>query len=194
MAKPRAANELDDLTGNQGHREKPKPAPVAVPADLPMKGDDAPDQWLGGAPKFLQGEARAIWDRASPIMVRLNLLQSPDSIAFARYCQWLARFVALEKSGGKRRVVETTKSRAVKMERLDKTFQALTIIDKRLMDYEDRFGMNPRERQSILEKLATGAGRPPQQPQPPADRPTMPTETATRSPVGFLQGRNSKLN
>lgn len=195
MGRRKQSDELRALKGDPGHATKPKrlpPLPVAPELKMHDKAT-----LLGGPPSFLTGAARRMWDAASPIMIRLNLLQSPDAIAFARYCQWLDRYVTLEKTTRKKKPVEVTKSREVTMERVGKTFTVLTVIDKRLMDYEDRFGMNPRERQAILAKLATGASAPPQQAQPPtAPGESVPAPVALppgqgRGPVGFLR---SKLN
>lgn len=109
-------------------------------------------------PASLSAGQKTVWKAIAPAVEFLNLLQLPDVPAFARYCQWLDRFSQLERMTRDQDVVETTVSAHVTMTRLSKHFHAMTIIDKRLLEFEDRFGLNPRERQSILMKLALNAG------------------------------------
>ena len=74
-------------------------AAVVLPASELKMDEQATgaDQLLGGPPHFLAPDDLKVWNAAAPTMVRLNLLQAPDAIAFARYCQWLTRYIDLEK-------------------------------------------------------------------------------------------------
>lgn len=150
------------------------------------------------APAWLSIEARKVWREISPGLMRHRLLVDVDSIAFGRYCEWLVQYVKLTRATRRGKVVREPKNAKAKgggdrIQRLDKTFQALTIVDKRLLDLEDRFGMNPRERIAIMAKLAGGSGHVPQPPAPPPEvesatpgaRPIAPPK-APSSPVGFL--------
>lgn len=110
---------------------------------------------IGEPPDYLSPSARKAWTLAAPSLRAIHLLAAPDRIAFARYCGWLAEFFELDRQR-KGKVVQTTKSRAVKMQRLDRGFQARLMLDKRLFEYETAFGMNPASRQAILARLASG--------------------------------------
>lgn len=139
--------------GNPGHRRSRPRGQVPQLADLESGqrlGDHPPSQ--------LSARQKTIWKAIAPAAEHLNLLQRPDVPAFARYVQWLDRFANLERATRDSAEVEVTSSEHVTMTRLSKSFHAMTIIDKRLQDYEDRFGLNPRERQGILLKLALNAG------------------------------------
>lgn len=187
--------ELRQAQGSRLHRRKtlgkePPAAPVVPPDQAPAAPPDPVSP-----PKWLSVKSRNIWRAAAPAIFRRGLLSDADAIGFGRYCDWLARYIELQKSGRGKRVVTETKSRHVKMQRMDKGFQALAIVDKRLTDYEDRFGMNPRERLAIMKALAEGAGQRP--PQAPPAKPAEPDTRASRvetpermpdSPVGFLGG------
>jgi P27 family predicted phage terminase small subunit len=185
---------LDALQGNPSKRapkdlkDARQDRPVAPPVDR-KRSHVAPPKWLAA-------DARAIWAIVAPELQRMQFLGAADAIAFGRYCQWLARYLELEKATRKAKVVKTTRSRAVTMERIAKSFQVLTVIDKQLRDYEDRFGMNPRERTAIFGRLAgnyspapRGSGEDPA-PKPPEKAGDVPVVTprAPASPIGFLSG------
>ena len=147
----RKPKELEAIQGNPGRRGKNRKPPALVPVDPVATEREGPSLV---APSWLSVDQRAIWKQVAPSVQRRSLLQPPDAVAFGRYCQWLARYVRLEAATRKADVVKTTTSKHVDMDRLDKSFQALLMIDKRCEAYEDRFGMNPRERLAILAKLA----------------------------------------
>jgi phage terminase small subunit len=149
--KSRAEIEANGNAG--GHTKADLATRAAEPVAVKQLVDSVPP--VGDAPDYLSEDARRVWDLASPALKAVQLLGEPDRIAFARYCGWLAEFWTLDR-GRKGKAVTTTKSRAVKMQRLDRGFQARLMLDKRLMEYEDRFGMNPEARQAIFAKLAAG--------------------------------------
>jgi len=180
--KPKTAVERR-ATGNTGHRKKallvdPVDAPPLIPLDAGPIGD---------APDFLSAKQAALWRKVAPTLQTLRLLQAPDSLAFGRYIGWLLRFIELEKANRRTKTVEKTAAKAGKMDRLDKGFQALLMIDKRLQEYEDRFGMNPRERQALMARLAGAPGaQPPAPPERPKDGAELPR--VENSPIGGLRG------
>lgn len=175
-----------------------RPAPAAVKeargnpgrrplgdATAPALGDDA----LIAAPDWLNDEAASIWTRLAPDLAQMRLLARPDVATFGRYChlfaQWLKASAAVEKSG---MVVQTT-SEHVTMDRLSKHFQAQLLLEKRLVDLEDRFGLNPANRQRIFALRAAGAGGG-QAPQLPlggnAEKPAGAEAAPPQGPVGLL--------
>lgn len=144
-----------------GHRSKAELAAQEVRAakklDVAGMIEAANAAPIGDAPDWMGAAGRKVWDIAAPALKAINLLSEPDRIAFARYCSWLAEYLDLEKAKPKRaRAVKTTTSRAVKMDRIDRGFLARLQLDKRLIEYEDRFGMNPDARNAIFAKLANG--------------------------------------
>lgn len=174
-----------------------RPSPAAVkeargnPGRRPIGDTSAPalnDDALGSAPAWLDDEARAIWTKLAPDLTQMRLLARPDVATFGRYChlfaQWLSVSAEVLKSG---MVVQTT-SEHVTMDRLSKHFQAQLLLDKRLTEYEDRFGLNPANRQRIFALRAAGAGG--QGAQLPLDDSPKPqaAEKATpaQGPVGLL--------
>jgi len=70
------------------------------------------------------------------------------------------------------------------MQRIDRDFQARLMLDKRLMEYEDRFGMNPEARQAIFAKLANGSQFSANVSKPAAAEPEAPKAPA--GPIGLL--------
>jgi P27 family predicted phage terminase small subunit len=73
------------IAGNPGHRpiNKDEPQPDAVDENLKP-------------PRWLSGEARAVWDELLPRMLRNSLITDIDVIAFARYCQNCGRYAVAE--------------------------------------------------------------------------------------------------
>lgn len=197
--RPPKSAALRQAQGLRQHTKKPKPGAAEDSKSAKVESSSALDleqPTRVAMPAWLSDGARKIWRIAAPSLLRQGLLTEADSIAFGRYCDWLREFEAIQ--AGRRRlrskVVHTTKSKHTKnMQRIDRTFQALLLLDRRLTDYEDRFGMNPRERLAILAKMASGMHHPPQPPAPPdlekgqADRIIAPLSPS--SPVGILNTR-----
>jgi len=198
MAGPRPKPPaLRELLGNAGHRAKPKQkAPPALPlnaaADLPGLQNPEATPTATKPPEFLNAAARRVWAIVAPPLQRLNFLAAADVVAFGRYCGWLAEYEALTKSTRRRKIVESTAKKAGKMDRLDKAFQARLMLDKRLQEYEDRFGMNPQARQAILARLADGGLRRPATP-PPEDKPPASAPTEPTGPIGLLRAGSARL-
>lgn len=184
MPGPRAKTPAERrATGNPGHKAKSKLVdltPDVVAATIPAGP-------LGAPPDFLNAAQRAVWLKIAPPLVTLHLLQAADSVAFGRYCGWLLRYIDLERAQRRRSIIDKTSRKSGKMDRHDKGFTALLMIDKRLQEYEDRFAMNPRERQALMARLADGAGRSPHNPPPPSQASEEP-ERPVASPIGGLRG------
>lgn len=174
---------------------KPEPAAIKIAKGNPGRrrvGADPVelDEQVGGirAPKTLTKEQREVWDQFAPDLERLKLLRSTDVGMFTRYCVYLAQWRAAERAVRRQKLVTVTKSKHVTMERLNRNLQAMLLLDKRLTDIEDRFGMNPAARQRIFAQLAQGAGNattpslPGLEAQPAAASPP----PVSRGPVGIL--------
>jgi P27 family predicted phage terminase small subunit len=129
--------------GNPGRRPiAPAPAP-AVDAAAKAAGLVAPAE-------LTDVKAIAIWARTTWRLAGLNFIQPTDADAFARYCKYLSLWYQLAEQIDVDNLVITTKSDAVEMDRLDRRFQAMLLLDKRLEALEDRFGLNPQARHQLL--------------------------------------------
>lgn len=194
------SEELRRAQGSRHHRKTKKktarhvpPAAAIEPAPAPAPPVlDEDRQSRVDPPAWLSAKSKTIWRIAAPVIVRQGLLRDTDAIAFGRYCDWLGQYLELQKGSRRRKVVTETKSKHVKMQRMDKSFQALQMVDKTLRDYEDRFGMNPRERLAIMKALAESNTRPPGAPPAKPNEPdglgghVETPEPLPRSPVGYL--------
>ena len=144
IGKPAAVKEAQ---GNPGHR------PIA------KEGPAAPIEALS-PPKNLKGRARVLWDQLAPELAAQRLLRRTDLGSFRRYCVLLAKWDQAEDLLKKAHLVHTTSSPHVEnMERVSKALMVAIMIDKRLTEIEDRFGMNPAARQRLMLQLAAGAGQ-----------------------------------
>lgn len=191
MGRRKKSAEVIAALGNSGgHSKASLREREAASVDVAKMIEAANVAPIGDAPDWLGATGRKAWEIAAPALKAINLLSEPDRIAFARYCSWLAEYFDLEKAKPKRaRAVKTTTSRAVKMDRIDRGFLARLQLDKRLIEYEDRFGMTPAARNAIFAKLATGY-QPANKGTQPGPGPTAggnaePKKTA--GPLGFLK-------
>ena len=80
----------------------PKPSALkliaGVPGHRPLPpGEAKPEVAAPTAPRWLNAEARAEWDRLIPQLVRLKLLTEIDRGHLAGMCQWWSRYVRAEK-------------------------------------------------------------------------------------------------
>jgi P27 family predicted phage terminase small subunit len=182
----------------------PKPQPAAVreqkePIRSPHRQRPAaPDmQIAAGAlqpPKWLKKEGLRIWGRLAPTLRAAKLLTQADVETFARYCRNFARWLKMQKEVDKEGEAYESESQWGKLKRVNPSFLIADRIERQLLAAEDRFGLNPAERQRIF--IARAAGAPADlfggQQLPPEKRsddaaaqPTRPAEPE-QGPVGFL--------
>ena len=178
--------------GNPGRRK------IAEPAQLPI--DAASVAAL--IPDDMTGEQRTIWAKYAPDLERMQLLKSTDRAAFQRYCAFLALFFKAERAIRDTDLVIETQSEHVTMERRSKWLDSMLLLDRRLVEMEDRFGMNPSARQRIFLQLSQaqaqpglpGMTAPPEAAKHPADASDSPMfaggTAGAATPVGML----SRLN
>ena len=176
----------------------PKPAPAAVkeakgnPGRRRIGADPVVDAGIvvGGVapPAWLKAEGLKAWKRLAPNLTRLKLLTPIDAEAFARYCRDLARWLKMQDRLDKMGEVYEIETASGKVRRPDPSFIIGDRIERALLAYEDRFGLNPAERQrlfaarSMTPDPATDLfGRRDDSPATPAPEPERPA-----SPVGLL--------
>lgn len=135
--------------GNTGRRPVVKD-PAATSAPLPTVGI--------AAPAWLDGDALKIWNIHAPISAQLKLLTEADVNAFGRYCQNFSSWIVARKDLLKRGMTYTVKSAHGSYIRKNPSFDQMHALENDLVRLEDRFGMNPAERQRIFAVRAAGAG------------------------------------
>lgn len=175
----------------------PKPQPAAVKLQRGSSRRRVADDALGGAghagavaaPAWLKGEALKIWASKASALTSAKLLAETDATAFGRYCRnladWLRYKAVLDEKGDTYSV--TTASGLVIRPRPE--FLMADRVERQLLAAEDRFGLNPAERQRIY---AARASRPEagdlfggpraENPATPAAEPARPAQ----GPIGLL--------
>jgi P27 family predicted phage terminase small subunit len=127
-----------------------KPAGVAEAVHLSAAGE---------APKWLKDEGLKVWNRLAPMLRAMKLLTDADVPAFARYCKHYARWLSLQKRLDKGGDIYEIVTASGTVRRADPAFLMADRLDRMLLAFEDRFGLNPAERQRIFVARAnTGAG------------------------------------
>lgn len=110
------------------------------------------------APSWLQGEGLKIFERLAPRLVGMKLLTEADTPAFARYCKHYARWLELQKRLDEEGDIYEIETASGKVRRADPAFTMADRLDRMMLAIEDRFGLNPAERQRIFAARAnTGA-------------------------------------
>lgn len=180
---------------------KPKPeavkaqrAPVRSKRQPKAQADSATVE-IGGlrAPDWLEAEALAEWMRLAPTLQGAKLLTATDATAFARYCRNLARWLKMQKALDADGEIYTVTTQSGTVHRPRPEFMIADRLERQLLAAEDRFGLNPAERQRIMAARAqTGvsgdlfdqpqAAKREGDPATPAARPAQPLG----SPIGML--------
>jgi P27 family predicted phage terminase small subunit len=186
-------------------RRGPKPQPAAVkeakgnPGHRPIGADVAADAPAAAAskvapPSWLKGKGLEVWNRIAPRLVAQRLLSQIDAETFARYCRNFARWhkmQAMLDGSGKSEFYESESAHG-KLWRIHPAFSIAERLERNLLAAEDRFGLNPAERQRIFAaRAAGGASGDLFNPRPAPDRePASPDSTAdqsrAKSAVGLL--------
>ncbi len=163
--------ELKRAKGNPGKRALPLVA-------------DAPGGAIRPLAK-LRPAAISVWHQLAPELERLNFLRATDRQAFGRYCDTLAHYwevtTALRKAGGD---TYETESLHGKMLRVHPLFLVQERLFRRLTELEDRFGLSPAARQSIMLRLAQAQPMLPFDAKPGAPQPAASPDA--QSPIGLL--------
>lgn len=132
--------------GNPGRR------PIGVDADASDSSARV------DAPVWLEGEALVIWRRIAPRLVSLRLLSVTDAETFARYCRDFARWLKMQKRLDELGEIYEIETASGVVRRPDPAFLISHHLGRRLEATEDRFGLNPAERQRIFAARAAAPG------------------------------------
>lgn len=145
--KPEPA-EIKAAKGNPGHRTL-APTPEAVPA------------LAHGAPEFLTDEGLAIWQHLQPLMASLRFVRETDRLTLGRYCDQFALWLKMRRQVEEQGATVTTSSAHVQdMLRVNPAFRAMMSLEDKLTAFEDRFGLSPAARQSLLTRMASAGANP----------------------------------
>lgn len=138
-AQPAAVKEAK---GNPGRR------PIA------KEGAASPLAMLA-PPKKLTAKQKALWNQFVPELVAMRIMRPTDVAAFRRYVVFLDRWEEAERELKSAKLVTITSSEHVQnFERRGQWLMVAIMLDKRLSEIEDRFGMNPAARQRLMLQLA----------------------------------------
>lgn len=150
--------------GRRGPKPQPagvkdQKAPVRSRSRKTMKAaQPAAPSGSASAPAWLKGEGLKIFQRMAPALRSMKLLTETDAPAFARYCKHYARWLELQKrldTDGEFYEIVTASGT---VRRADPAFTMADRLDRMMLAFEDRFGLNPAERQRIMAARAnTGA-------------------------------------
>lgn len=184
----------------------PKPEPASVKLakgntgrrpivdDGSIVDGDAPAAPAIRPPSWLKKEGLKVWERLAPRLIALRLLGPADVETFGRYCRNFARWLKMQDTLDKEGETYESESAHGKLKRAHPAFLISDRLDRKLESVEDRFGLNPAERQRIMvSRAAAGAqgemplsgGRNPTAK--PAAKPAASTPAPAKSPIGLLQ-------
>lgn len=179
----------------------PKPQPAAVQrvrgsSRRPIVEDEIrPVAQLGrvSPPVWLDGEGLEAWTAKAPLLAAAKLLTEADAIAFARYCRNLGRWLKMQRVLDEQGEIYTVTTASGTVHRPRPEFLIADRVERQLLAAEDRFGLNPAERQRIFAaRSASGATGDLFQAEPAPRRPGDPAAAAAdaaqpiESPVGLL--------
>lgn len=120
-------------------------APVVQPEVAAASSPTGPQP-----PKWLDGDGLDIWKRLGPTLVNAKLLSGADTETFGRYCRNFARWLKMQKVLDADGEVYISESAHGTLRRANPAFLISDRLERQLLAAEDRFGLNPAERQRIF--------------------------------------------
>lgn len=170
-----------------------KRAPKAVQAEIAQASASATGPQ---PPAWLEGEGLKVWQRLAPVLASAKLLSAADTQTFGRYCRNFARWLKMQSTLDADGEVYISESAHGTLRRANPAFLISDRLERQLLAAEDRFGLNPSERQRIFAARAqsgqSGDLFTPQAPKPgdkreddAAAKPAEPAQPIS-SPIGML--------
>ena len=121
-------------------------------------------------------------------MSSLRFVRATDELTLGRYCDqfalWLKLRAQVEDQGA---TVTTSSAHVQDMLRVNPAFRAMMSIEDKLTAFEDRFGLSPAARQSLLTRMAAGGANPTLPAVPQAGSQPGIIEHDPESPLGLFQ-------
>lgn len=134
--KPKPA-EVAEAQGNPGHR-----AIVKTSTDVPTIAAEPPIA--------LSDRGREIWASVVTSARALGFMKLSDGRALARYCDHMDRWLKVRARVDEKGESYETDSKHGKMQRINPDFNVMMRLEERMIAIEDRLGLTPAARQSIL--------------------------------------------
>ncbi|RZJ19113.1 MAG: phage terminase small subunit P27 family [Brevundimonas sp.] len=141
---------------------KPDPASVKVAKGNPSRRRIGVDPVVQPArpgavqpPTWLKGDGLKVWDRLSPRLELLKLLTPVDAEAFGRYCRNFARWLKMQERLDTEGEIYEIVTASGTVRRPDPAYMIGDRLERQLISAEDRFGLNPAERQRLFASRAT---------------------------------------
>lgn len=137
-------DEIKALKGNPGKRR----LNLAPAADNPSRKIEQP--------KYLKGEnEKQIFKRVAEELNRIAFIRASDVDILARWCYYMSKWISLKARIDKKNadVYYETASKHGKMLRTHPLFASMLQLERMMMAQEDRLGLNPSSRQTILRGL-----------------------------------------
>jgi P27 family predicted phage terminase small subunit len=180
--KPASAAVKSQKSAVRSTRTPPAPAPEITSS----VGGVRPPSWLTG-PGLDQ------WKRLAPTLIAAKLLSEADALAFGRYCRNFALWLKCRKEMDTEGVTYESESNHGKLRRAHPALLISDRIERQLLAMEDRFGLNPAERQRIfaaraqgvVDPLFAGFDREQRRADDPATKPAQPAQPIA-GPIGLL--------
>lgn len=143
--KPQSA-AVKEAKGNPGRRPVGKDPALTSDITVPAK---ASAKII--APTWLKGGGKRVWDRLAPRLFGIKILTQVDADTFARYCRNFARWLDLQNAVDKEGSYYGTETG---FSRPHPAMMLILRLEPILERTEDRFGLNPAERQRLFAQRA----------------------------------------
>lgn len=141
------------MRGRRPQSEAVKSQKAAVRSKHPRRGPDANGvKPTAGAqpPAWLKKEGLKVWQRLAPTLRAAKLLTDVDAHTFGRYCRNFARWLDMQARLDKNGEIYEIETASGIVRRSDPAFAIADRLERQLLATEDRFGLNPAERQRIF--------------------------------------------
>jgi P27 family predicted phage terminase small subunit len=101
-------------------------------------------------PRWLDDDALPLWDKLAPTLREAKLLTAADTETFGRYCRNFARWLKMQQLIDAEGESYESESQWGRLKRINPAFLIADRLERQLLAAEDRFGLNPAERQRIF--------------------------------------------
>lgn len=172
--------EIKVLKGNPGKRR------------LAIAGKSDADQDLGSlkTPEFLTGpDEKKVFRLICDELALRRFVRTTDIMGLARWASYMAKWIRATKDLGRKKAYYETKSRHGSLLRVHPLHVIIRDMERLLLPLEDRLGLNPAARQTILKGMMPGAGAAADlfpETKAPAPSAATPAESVANDPLGFL--------
>jgi P27 family predicted phage terminase small subunit len=175
-------------------RRGPKPEPASVkrakgnPSRRPIGDEPVTDDSAArkiAPPAELKGMGLKKWQQLAAKLEARKLLTDLDVEAFGRYCKSVARWHEMQARIDKEGLTHHVVSKHGEWDRPHPLLAPADRLEVRLQAFEDRFGLNPAERQRIFAARAAAPAGDLFGPRP-ADPQPAPPPAEGKGPIGLL--------